>query len=268
MPVKQKFNHARLYDKRGSANRRSRQNKGNPIQHGFHVAEKVDDGSQLRGIDFGGGNNNYTYLDYGAAVEWRIDLAKDRELLKSLIGRKKKRSARDQSKMLTSSVMRPSRIKAFGAEVVVAKFSSDSAKINNDVIIQGAADQEKESAVAGSKGDDKAGDDQASSVADASKLSTINEAVESITATSSCRVRNDNGCQNSGSPAHEGQFQQAHKVHLGNIVNHTWRSRSSGTTCDFRRRRPTSPRRLQTRKLVGTHYIRKSSIFRSREDCI
>ncbi|CAI9089396.1 OLC1v1023962C1, partial [Oldenlandia corymbosa var. corymbosa] len=179
----------------------------------------------------------------------RIDLAKDRELLKSLIGREKKRSARNQSKMLTPSVMRPSRIKAFGAKVVVAKFSSDSANINNDVIIQGAADQEKKSAVAGSKGDDKAGDDQASSIADASKLSTIDATVESINATTSSQVENNSGCQNSGSPAHEGEFRQAHKVRRDNIGNHTWRrrsSRSSGTTGNFRRRRATSRRSKHT----------------------
>ncbi|CAI9098685.1 OLC1v1035374C1 [Oldenlandia corymbosa var. corymbosa] len=193
MPVKQKSNHAWLYDKRRSANRRSKRNKGTSIPHGFHFAERVDDGSRLRGIDFNGGDSCYAYFDYGATIEWRIDLAKDCELLKSLIGREKKRSARDQSKMLTPSVMRTSRIKAFGAEVVVSKFSSDSAKINNDVIIQGAADQEKGSVVAGSKGDDKAGDDQACSVTDASKLSTINEVLESISATSRSRVRNHGG---------------------------------------------------------------------------
>ncbi|CAI9115258.1 OLC1v1016111C1 [Oldenlandia corymbosa var. corymbosa] len=171
MPVKQKSNHAWLYDKRRSTSRRSKRNKGKSIPRGFHFAERVNDG------------HYYVALILMVAT---------------------KHSARDQSKMLTPSVMRPSRIKAFGAEVVVAKFSSDSAKINNDVIIQGAADQEKESAVAGSKGDDKAGDDQESSVAYASKLLTINEEVETISATSSSQVRNDNGGQNSGSHAHEG----------------------------------------------------------------
>ncbi|CAI9103072.1 OLC1v1001504C1 [Oldenlandia corymbosa var. corymbosa] len=173
MLVKQKSNHEWLYDKRGSANRRSKRNKGKPILHGFHFVEKVDDGPQLRGIDFEGGDSNYAYLDYGAAVEWRIDLAKDRKLLKSFIAREKKRSARA-----------------------------------HDVTIQCVADHEKESAV---EADDNANDDQDSSVADVSKLSTVNKAAESISATTSSQVENDSGCQNSGSPAHEGEFQQAHK---------------------------------------------------------
>ncbi|CAI9111884.1 OLC1v1012215C1 [Oldenlandia corymbosa var. corymbosa] len=112
-PVKQKSNHTWLYDRRCSASRRSKRSKGKPIPHGFHFAKKVDDGPPLRGIDFHGANNNYAYLDYGVALEWRIDLAKDHELLKSLIGQEKKRSARPQLKILIPSVMRLSRIKAF-----------------------------------------------------------------------------------------------------------------------------------------------------------
>ncbi|CAI9112916.1 OLC1v1013425C1 [Oldenlandia corymbosa var. corymbosa] len=223
----QKFNHAWIYDKRGSASRRSKRNKGKPIPHGFHFVEKVDDGHQLRGIDFEGGDSNYAYLDYGAAVRWRIDLAKDRELLKSLIGREKKRSSRDQSKMLTPFVMRPSRINAFETKVVYAKFSSDLAKINNDVTIQCVADQEKKSGVEVSTIDDEADGAQESSVANASNLWTIKEAVESISSISSSQVQNDSGRQNSSSPVHNGQFQQAHKNRRCNIGNHTWRQRSS-----------------------------------------
>ncbi|CAI9103562.1 OLC1v1002073C1 [Oldenlandia corymbosa var. corymbosa] len=205
-----KSNHAWLYDKRRSANGRSKQSKRKPIPHGFHFAEKVNDGPPLRCINFDGGDSNYAYLDYGATVEWRIDLAKDRELLKSLIGREKKRSARDQSKTLTPSVMRPSRIKVLETKVVDAKVNNVSARISNDVIIQGIA----------STIDDKGGDDQASSVEDASKLSMINETIESNSdtpSTSSSSLQND-----SSSPAHNGQFQQAYKNRRGNIGNHTW----------------------------------------------
>ncbi|CAI9108970.1 OLC1v1008691C1 [Oldenlandia corymbosa var. corymbosa] len=204
--------------------------------------KKVDDSTQLCSIDFEGGNNNYAYLDYGGAVEWRIHLAKDRELLKSLIGREKNRSARAQSKMLTSSVMRPSRIKAFGGKVVDAKSSNVSSKINSDVI-QCMADQEEKYVVEVSTIDDKVDGDQARSIADASKSFSINGALESSSATSSSQVQNDSGCQNSGSPAHEGQFQQVHKDRRGNVDYHTWRqrsTRSSGKAGDFRRRRATS----------------------------
>ncbi|CAI9105738.1 OLC1v1004737C1 [Oldenlandia corymbosa var. corymbosa] len=154
----------------------------------------------------------------------------------------KKHSARGQSKMLTPSAMRPSIIKAFEAKVVDSKSSNASAKINNNVIIQGAADQEEETAVARSKGDVKAGDDQVGSVADSSKLSMINEEVESISATSSSQVQNESGCQNSSTPAHNGQFQQDHKGRRDNFANYTWRqcsSRSFGTTSDFQRICPT-----------------------------
>ncbi|CAI9117326.1 OLC1v1018698C1 [Oldenlandia corymbosa var. corymbosa] len=217
MPVKHKSNHAWLYDKRRSANRRSKRSKEKLIPHGFHFAERVDDGPRLRGIDFDGGDSCYAYLDYGAAIEWMIDLAKDHELLKSLIGQEKKRSARDKSKMLTPSATRPSRINAFGAEV---------------------------------------DGDQASSIADASKFSTINEALESSSATSSSQVQNDSECQKSGSPTHEGQFQHAHKDRRDNVDYHTWHrcsTRSSGKADDFRRRRATSGRSKHTPRF--NHYV-------------